>query len=48
MTNQFRNKLFWEEFSIGEWKFKNLIEDENLDDQEIPLKKEANFLSTNN
>ena len=47
MTNQFRNKLFWEEFSIGEWKFKNLIEDENLDDQEIPLKKEANFLSTN-
>ena len=43
MTNQFRNKLFWYEFSLGEWKFKNLIEDKNLDDQEIPLKKEANL-----
>ena len=48
IKNQFRNKNFWEEYSLGKWKFKS-IEKENFENEEknfIEFKQD--FKSTDN
>ena len=42
MLNQFRNKNYWEEYTLGEWNFKN-----RLKKTDILLNEDIKFLSNN-
>ncbi len=44
IKNQFRNKLFWEEYSFGKWRFKD-IENNNFDNEK-EIYSESNKLFT--
>ena len=48
IKNQFRNKKFWEEYSIGKWRFKGTKKEYEINEQKILLEPEQKFKATNN
>ncbi len=46
MKNQFRNKLFWEEYSIGKWRFKNIVNNNIDKEKDIQFNSNQPFIST--
>ena len=47
MMNQFRNKVFWEEYSIGKWQFNNFHIEKSIKKNKPILKDNSVFISTN-
>ena len=46
--NQFRNKIYWEEIEIGNWKFKESEIQEDTNQKKIILNDKAKFIENNN
>ena len=46
ITNQFRNKIFWDEYELGKWRYKDLQNNKEINFENIVLKNDANFIST--
>lgn len=47
LLNNFRNKEFWNEYSLGEWNFKNKFDEQKSESKDIFLKENQKFLSNN-
>ena len=46
MKDQFRNKLFWEEYSLGKWKFKYIDKKQFQNSKDFILRGKEKFKST--